>query len=213
MEGNFFQSHAGVSSDVFPILYSVDLWSLSHSVFQPPVKFLPLCVSVGCEVLPSLFQLICEVLSILCCTVLWWSSTLCFSAFWSVFSSLFHWGVKFFSSCVMSCEVLSAAVPVICEVPLFLCSSQLWSFSHSIFQWAVEPGFICQYFNMHGKKQLICLSVCLSVRVVIHCVHWLWWQEKTEWSVTNAVRFCPSICVEGLGKYPTTWTVWYAVWI
>jgi hypothetical protein len=48
--------------------------------------------------------------------------------------------------------------------------------------------------------------------VVIHCVHWLWRQEKTEWSVMNAVRFCPSTCVEGLRKYPITWTVWYSVY-
>jgi hypothetical protein len=57
-----------------------------------------------------------------------------------------------------------------CEVLLIQCSklwssfvcfsSQLWSFSHSVFQWAVEPGFSCQYFNMQGKKQPVCLSVC-----------------------------------------------------
>lgn len=196
LEWNFIQSYPAVSSDVFSILYSVDLWSLSHSVFQWAVKFFPPCVAAGYVVLPNLFQLICEVLSILCCSILWWSSTLCFSELWSFFSS---------------------PVPLRCEVLLFHCSelwssfvcfsSQLWSFSHSVFQWAVEPGFSCQYFNMQGKKQ----PVCLSVMVLVHCVHWFWRQEKTERSVMNGMRFCPSMCMEGLRKYPVMWTVWYTV--
>jgi hypothetical protein len=151
VEWNFVQSYAAVSSDGLPILYSVDLWSLSHSVFQWAVKFFLPCLQQAVR-LPSLFQSICEVLSILCCSILWWSSTLCFSELWSFYSS----------PVLLRCEVLL----ILCSElwsSFICCSSQLCSFSHSVFQWAVEPGFICQYFNMQGKKQPVCLSVCLSV--------------------------------------------------
>lgn len=200
VEWNFIQSYAAVSSDVLPILCSVYLWSLSHSVFQWAVKFFLPCVAAGYEVLPSLFQLSCEVISILCCSILWWSSTLCFSELWSFFSC----------PVPLRCEILPILCPEIWS-SFICCSNQLWSFCHSVFQWAAEPGFSCHYFNMQGKKQPVCLSICLSVLVVIHCVHWLWRQEKTEWSVMNGMRFCPCVCMEGLRKYPITWFVWYTV--
>jgi hypothetical protein len=186
---------------LLPILCSSELWCSFHPIFWWSLEFIPFCVPVSCEILPtlcfiglwsvpSLFQLICEALSILCCSALWW-----------FFYPLFQWAVKFFLSCVLeSCEVL------------ILCPSELWSSFHAVFQWAVKPGFSCQDFNMHGKKQLVCLPACLCVMALIRCMHWLWRQEKPEWIVMNNVKFCPSMCLEQLRKYPVRWTVRYSVY-
>lgn len=153
--------------EVHPIFCCIELRNASYAVCHWTVKFCPVFV-----------PLIYEILSILCCSVLWCFPTLCFSEVWSsqlwssflyiieLWSSshpVFHWVVKFFSSCV----------PASCEVLLNLCSSELWNSSHSVFpwavkfflscvQWAVKPGFSCQDLScMVRSSSYVCLSVCL----------------------------------------------------
>lgn len=146
--------------ELHPILCCSELWWSSHPIFCWPLKFIPFCVPVSCEILPTLFSAGYEVAQSLSID-LWSSFHLMLQHSVMIFHPLFQWALKFFSSPVpLRCEVLL----ILCSElwsSFICCSSQLCSFSHSVFQWAVEPGFICQYFNMQGKKQPVYLSVCL----------------------------------------------------
>ena len=105
MEWSFFQSYAAVSSDVLPIQYSVDLQ-----------KFIPFCVPVSCEILPTLcFSGLGGFAQSF--SIDWWSSFhLMLQHSVMIFHPLFQWALKYF---------------------LIPCSIELWSSSHPVF-WAVK---------------------------------------------------------------------------
>jgi len=136
----FFPSYVLFTFEVYPILCSSELWNSSYPVLQQAMRCCLVSFNWVVKLFPSYAAAFCDDLPPFV------------SASSEVFShALFHWGVKFFPSCVLRYEVLSSAVPISCEVFVIQFSSELQS------QDSVVIILTCKV----RSSQFVCLSVCL----------------------------------------------------
>jgi len=182
--------------ELHPILCCSEPWCSSHPIFYWPLKFIPFCVLVSCEILP-----------ILCCSGLWGVSQSLAIDLWSSFHlrlqrsvmnfhplfqwalkffshPLFHWSVKFFWSCDMSCEVLSSAgpvsceilssaVPVSCEVFLTQFSSELKSQDSVVSIWTCKVRSSQSVFlSVYDGGNTLCALIMEAGKDWMKCYEW-----------------------------------------